>query len=69
MIKIVEEIDGSPVIAMRELENSGVFEVLCENTTVHVTDGAVDEDLPSIEDVAMLIDPKKPIMTGNMQLR
>ncbi len=69
MIKVVEEIDGSPVIAIRELENSGVFEVLCEDTTVHITDSTVDEDLPSIEDVAILIDPKKPIMTGNMKLK
>ena len=69
MIKVVEEIDGSPVIAIRELQNSGVFEVLCENTAVYITDGTVDEDLPSIEDVAMLIDPRRPIMPGNMKLR
>ena len=69
MIQVVEEIDSSPVIAVGELENSGVFEVLCEDMTVHMTDGVADEDLQSIEDVAMLIDPKKPIMTGNMRLR
>ena len=68
-MKVVEEIDGSPVIAARELNNSGVFEVLCEDATVHVTDSIVDEDLPDIEEVAMLIDPKLPIMSGNLILR